>query len=136
LKPGDDLVIDANPIVSALIGGKAGRIIERELFRLHSTLQTVVEIERNLPYISEKFKIPYSLLQSSLAVIPIKLHRLEDYVDSMEGAAKKIAPRDPKDVDILALAMALRCPIWTNDKDFDVSGVETMTTAEVLTFLL
>ncbi len=31
---------------------------------------------------------------------------------------------DPKDVDILALALTLYAPLWTQDKDFDLCGYD------------
>jgi len=32
----------------------------------------------------------------------------------------------------LALALALKRPLWTNDKDFGATTVQTLTTAELL----
>ena len=44
----------------------------------------------------------------------------------------QIAHRDPRDVDVLALALALERPLWTNDKDFDDTMAQVLTTAELL----
>lgn len=44
----------------------------------------------------------------------------------------QITHRDPGDVEILALALALKRPLWNNDKDFGATGAQTLTTAELL----
>lgn len=53
----------------------------------------------------------------------------------MPEAERRIAQRDPNDVDVLALALHLRLPVWTNDNDFENTGVEWHTTAELLKLL-
>ena len=35
-------------------------------------------------------------------------------------------------MDVLALALKLNCPVWSNDNDFDDVGVERLTTAQLL----
>jgi predicted nucleic acid-binding protein len=35
-------------------------------------------------------------------------------------------------VDLLALALHLKLPIWSNDNDFEDAGVEWYTTAQLL----
>ncbi|MSV27230.1 MAG: hypothetical protein EXQ52_00555 [Bryobacterales bacterium] len=41
---------------------------------------------------------------------------------------QRLALRDESDWPILAAALALRCPIWTEDTDFFGCGVATWTT--------
>jgi len=38
-------------------------------------------------------------------------------------------------VELLALAMKLNVPVWSNDSDFKDSGVEVQTTAKLLKIL-
>ena len=40
------------------------------------------------------------------------------------SAKRRIGKRDPDDVDALALALTLKLPVWSNDNDFEESGVE------------
>ena len=41
--------------------------------------------------------------------------------------------RDPKDVPVLALALRLRLPVWTEDRDFEnLPGVSVYKTADLL----
>ena len=53
------------------------------------------------------------------------------YEPMRAAALARIGPRDPDDWPILACAMLLNCPIWTEDRDFFGTGVATWTTALV-----
>jgi predicted nucleic acid-binding protein len=53
----------------------------------------------------------------------------------LREARRRMEARDPDDVPLLALALALKVPIWTHDRDFEVAGVEKYTTARLLTKL-
>ena len=46
-------------------------------------------------------------------------------------ARTRIAPRDLRDWPVVALALALNLPIWTEDQDFFGSGIATWTTDRV-----
>ena len=56
----------------------------------------------------------------------------EDYAAAVPKAEKRIGERDPDDIDLLALAIQLKIPVWSNDNDFEGTGVEWYTTAELL----
>jgi len=45
------------------------------------------------------------------------------------------ASNDPEDWPILAAALALGCPIWTEDVDFFGCGVATWTSGSIDSFL-
>ncbi len=51
------------------------------------------------------------------------------------SALARIEQRDPDDWPILATALALECPIWTEDNDFFGAGVPTWTTDRVELYL-
>jgi len=51
-------------------------------------------------------------------------------------AKRRIAGRDVNDVDLLAMALKLGYPIWTNDQDFEQTGTTLYTTATLLESLL
>lgn len=58
------------------------------------------------------------------------------YVDRRDAALPRIEARDPDDwSSILATALALDCPIWTEDRDFFGAGVPTWTTDRVGLYL-
>ena len=54
-----------------------------------------------------------------------------EYEVMKPAALARISSRDPDDWPILACALALKCPIWTEDRDFFGTGVATWTTALV-----
>jgi len=47
----------------------------------------------------------------------------------------RIGARDPMDWPVVAAALALGCPIWTEDQDFFGVGVPTWTSARVDVYL-
>jgi predicted nucleic acid-binding protein len=50
-------------------------------------------------------------------------------------ALARIGDRDPDDWPALACALALDCPVWTEDADFFGTGVATWTTSRVELYL-
>lgn len=56
------------------------------------------------------------------------------YLDIKDQALARIQ-RDPGDWPVLAVAMLLDCPIWTEDNDFFGTGVPTWTTDRVDIYL-
>ena len=57
------------------------------------------------------------------------------YRDFEAEARKRLGARDPEDWPILAAALALGCPIWTEDTDFFGCGIATWTSASIDSFL-
>ena len=59
----------------------------------------------------------------------------ETYEVARVDAEARLEGRDLDDWPILATAMVLDCPIWTEDKDFFGTGVPTWTTDRVELYL-
>jgi predicted nucleic acid-binding protein len=59
----------------------------------------------------------------------------ETYQRFAHPAHQRIAGRDEDDWPVLAAALALGCPIWTEDTDFFGCGVATWTTDRVELYL-
>ena len=57
------------------------------------------------------------------------------YGDFEAEARKRLGARDPEDWPILATALALGCPIWTEDTDFFGCGVATWTSSGIDIFV-
>lgn len=55
--------------------------------------------------------------------------------DFEEEAKRRIGLRDERDWPLLALALALDCPVWTEDNDFFGTGVVTWHTQNVEIYL-
>lgn len=127
------IVVDANPILSGLIKGAAWRAFWSPQIREFATTEfTLKEVHEYLPGLAAKSERPEEILLLDLKLLPLKVHHRKDYQAAIEEARKRIGQRDPNDVDLLALALKLKAPIWSNDEDFKVADVEWLTTAELL----
>lgn len=65
----------------------------------------------------------------------IRIVELETYFGFEAIARRRLARRDERDWPILAAALALQCPNWTEDTDFFGCGVATWTTDRVELYL-
>ena len=52
-----------------------------------------------------------------------------------QQATQRIAVRDVDDWPVLACAMTIGCPVWTEDADFFGAGVATWTTDRITLYL-
>jgi predicted nucleic acid-binding protein len=126
-------VADANPILAALLGGHARQVVFSRKFLIYSPQHTLFEVARYLPLLAEKLGRPEIDLFREFQLLPITACQPSIYDSHVEQARNLIAERDPKDVHVLALALSLGYPIWTNDRDFDeIAEVTTRSTAELL----
>jgi len=132
-KPPERLVVDANPIISALLGGAALRAFWNEAIKEWATTQfTVNEVLSYLPQLASKIHVPEEMLRLELELLPLTIYKRESYRDFVSEARRRIAARDKNDVDLLALGLKLGYPIWTNDQDFEQTGTTLYTTAKLL----
>jgi predicted nucleic acid-binding protein len=68
--------------------------------------------------------------------LPALVQSLEfDVYGEFEAKARQRI-RDVRDWPVLATALALDCPVWTEDQDFFGSGVATWTTGTVTMYLM
>jgi predicted nucleic acid-binding protein len=132
------IVLDANILVRAILGSNVINILNK--YNHNSFFCTpeycYEEANRHLPMILEKRGV-------SVDVVDI-LDKLSNIVRSInydvfsvhkETAQKRISSRDINDWPIVALALAMNCPIWTEDSDFFGSGIATWRTHNIEIFL-
>ncbi len=74
-----------------------------------------------------------AVLQSIELLVPTVDRSL--YSDFEQLARKRMASRDIDDWPIVAVALMLKIPVWTEDRDFFGSGIATWTTDRVELFL-
>jgi len=60
----------------------------------------------------------------------------EIYKGMQQQALKRIAVRDADDWPVLACAMTLGCPVWTEDADFFGTGVATWTSDRIALYFV
>ena len=127
------LAADANVLLSAVIGGRARLVLNHpEVEEVVTTASVFAEVEVYAAVLGAKKGISREALMLAVASLPISIVAREIYAESMAKARRRIGKRDPDDVDLLALALHFKVPLWTNDNDFEGCGVEWFTTAELL----
>ncbi len=128
----ETFAVDANPLISSLLGGRARTVLFSGAFAFITTERTTWEVKKYIPEISGWTAIPESELFQNLDRIPVVAKQTSEYDEKRKQAEDLIASRDPKDVDILALALRFNTAIWTNDKDFkDLHELQIFTTADM-----
>jgi predicted nucleic acid-binding protein len=97
-----------------------------------ATQAVAEEIAEHLPRLATKRDLDPALLFAALQVMPIDWKPAATYQDQQEEAKKRIAARDPDDWPTVALALKLKLPVWSQDKDLTDAGIEVFTTGELL----
>jgi len=127
------LAADANVLLSAVIGGRARLVLSHPAVEEVLTSETVfAEVEEYAAVLGHKKKIPEETVMLAVASLPVSIVARAVYAQSIAQARKRIGWRDPDDVELLALALYFKIPLWSNDNDFEGCGVERFTTAELL----
>ena len=127
------IVVDANPIISALIGGVSREVFFDHRFNFTTTNFTLQEVKEYLPMISEKSGVDVKKVSLALSLLPITTHPKSFYKNNIQKAEELIGPIDEKDVDILALTLSKKSPLWSEDKDFElVQGITLLKTKDLL----
>lgn len=132
------LVLDANILIRAVLGNKVRDLLitNRETIDFFTADVCWADAEKYLPMLFEKRKLPSNpalTLLSNLKNI-IQVADEEIYKEHNKEAQKRMKGRDIEDWPIAATALALDCPIWTEDKDFFGSGFATWTTDKIHIF--
>ena len=95
----------------------------------------MAEVREYLPVFAAAVMLEPAMLFGQLAMLAITVHGPASYEAELDEAARRIKHRDPDDVPLLALALALKIPVWSNDSDFKNTGIQWLTTARLLKIL-
>ena len=131
-KAAGQIAADANVLLSAVTGRAALKVFTQAHLEVVSTTLNIQEVREYIPIMAAKYGIAMELLESQFQLLALKEYSLRDYQGSLAMAREKIGKRDPDDVDLLALALEFEIPIWSNDGDFEGTGIEWYTTAQLL----
>lgn len=132
-----ELAVDANPLISALLGGFAFGLLFNPLFRCYTTERTTWEVKRYIPMISERSGVPEADVLTLFETFPLTAHQSSFYEERRVLATERIGARDPKDIDILALTYKLEAPLWTEDPDLrDLNDIYTVSTEDLRQIVL
>jgi len=132
---GKAIVLDANILIRAVLGRQV-----REL--IFENAATVKFFAPDVAYADARKYLP-PLLKRRGVETTVALHVLDQierivqpidaelYEGMRQQALQRIAVRDADDWPVLACAMTLGCPVWTEDADFFGSGVATWTSDRI-----
>lgn len=127
------LAADANVLLAAVMGGRAKLILNHpQVQEVLTTEHTMAEVEEYASVLAEKKRLRPDLLLLAVAALPVTVIGRAEYSTSLAEARKRIAHRDPDDLELLALALEYRIPLWSNDRDFEIVRVERFTTEDLL----
>lgn len=127
------LAADANVLLAAVLGGRAGLILaSTEIEEIFTAEVTFAEVEEYAAVLAKKRRLSTDLLLLAVTSLPVTIVDRAAYANSLSEAKRRIGRRDPDDVDILALAIQFRLPVWSNDRDFEDCGIQWYTTEDLL----
>lgn len=132
-------MLDANILIRAVLGQRVRRILETHVDSVSFFVPETAyaEAEEHLAALTiKRGGDPERVLAVLRAIVELGTVAGLDLYRSFEAEARKrLGARDPDDWPILATALALGCPIWTEDTDFFGCGVATWTSATIDIFL-
>jgi predicted nucleic acid-binding protein len=129
------VVLDANILIRAVLGVRVFFLISQyaKQVALVAPDTAFEEAREKLPAILQKRKVPVAEGLATLESLRASIESLPSTVYSpFEAIARqRLVRRDEDDWPILASALALDCPIWTEDTDFFGCGVATWTSDRI-----
>lgn len=134
------IVLDANILIRAVLGKRVREL----LFENAATVQffapdvAYADARKYLPALLEKRGVNSAAAMAVLDSLESIIRPIERdlYMGLQHQALQRIAIRDADDWPVLASAMAIGCPVWTEDADFFGTGVATWTTDRVALYFV
>jgi len=134
--PFESVVGDSNVLLSAVVRRAAARVFERAAELIVATTEiAIVEMHDHAEEFADLYGLDVDTMHAAIEVLPVERYSEADYFSHVKHARKLIERRDPDDVHIVALALKLGVPIWSNDNDFRDLPIEVHTTARLLKIL-
>ena len=130
-----NVAADSNVLLSAVAGRAARRVFASTTLIVVTTEKNIEEVREYVPEFAARYQLPDELLIEVLELLPITIYAEREYADQVNAARRLLADRDEDDVALAALALHLRIPIWSNDKDYEAFPTGTLTTAKLLKIL-
>jgi predicted nucleic acid-binding protein len=134
------IVLDANILIRAVLGRRVRQLLDTYAARKIRFLAPDIayaDAQKYLPILLEKRGKPAADVSASVEYLKEMVEPVDGelYGEFEAEAKERLRGRDESDWPILATALALVCPIWTEDADFFGTGVAVWTTARVEIFL-
>ncbi len=133
------IVLDANILFRAVLGTKVPAQLDSYKTQIDFFTPTFCyeELKKHIPKIAKVKKLPIAPLDEAIeklekVVLPLGK---EIYSHREKDAKERISARDINDWPIVALALMLNCPVWTEDQDFFGTGISTWNSKNVEIYL-
>ena len=129
------IAADSNVLLAAVAGRAARRVFQTAELIVVTTEHNVAEVREYVPEFAARYELPEELLLETLSLLPISVYAAQEYAAQLQAARALLAKRDEDDVALAALALTLRIPIWSNDRDYENFPTGVLTTATLLKVL-
>jgi predicted nucleic acid-binding protein len=134
------IILDANILIRAVLGRRVRGLIEKyasEGVRFFAPDVAFADAEKYLPLLLSKRGKPHADVSASLEYMRNIIEPVapELYTVFESEARQRLRGRDENDWPILAAALGLACPVWTEDADFFGTGIAVWTTNRIEIFL-
>jgi predicted nucleic acid-binding protein len=134
------VVIDANIILRAAFGKQVAGVLSKfENAGFYTPEHCLSEARKNVPVIAKRKKVDISsalqLLDQLIEEGLVLCIDHDSYGGLKERALRRTAKHDPTDWPVIAVALLLSAPIWTEDRDFFGTGIATWATDRIQIYL-
>jgi len=138
--PVEMIVLDSNILIRAVLGRRVRQIVETfaaQGVRFLAPDVAFADAENYLPPLLKRRGKPDADVPATLEYLRHIIITVDrDLYGSFETEARlRLRGRDEHDWPVLAAALALTCPVWTEDADFFGTWVAVWTTNRVEIFL-
>ncbi len=129
------LVLDANILLRAVLGVRVLNLLNtyQDAVSFYSPDVCFDDARKYIYKLGEErnFDSDVGLILIDQLSLVIEIVGEDFYRDRESVARKRISSRDAADWPIIAAALVLQCPVWTEDRDFFGCGIATWTTTNV-----
>ena len=133
------IILDANILIRAVLGKRVREILIEHAAAVKFFAPDVAyaDARKHLPALLSKRGIDGTVASKVLDSLGLIVQPIdfELYAGQEQQALQRIAIRNADDWPVLACAMTIGCPVWTEDADFFGTGVATWTTDRVELYL-
>lgn len=134
------IVLDANILIRAVLGKRVRELLleNAAIVKFFAPDVAYADARKYLPALLDKRGVNSVAAMTVLDTLESIVRPLEFdlYASLQYQALQRIAIRDADDWPVLACAMAIGCPVWTEDADFFGTGVATWTTDRVALYFV
>lgn len=133
------IVLDANILVRAVLGTKVSTLLYdySDSTEYFTTQHCFDEARKHLPAVLKRRGGDPKKALESLDLLEKTVYAVESafYELLYDEAYERIGKRDINDWPLVALALQLDCPVWTEDQDFFGTGLAVWNTQTVHLYL-